>query len=174
MDATIRLATLTDADAIAEIHVAAWEGAYRGIMPDREFAKRPIERRRIQWREWLENDEHVVLVACGQSGAILGFAGARLLDPPIEGFESYLATLYLRPDCKGRGIGKMLLQSIAHELLALGPKNMVLRTLRFTPARAFYERLGARLVTEGVDVDAGHFDDVVYAFDDLRLLLGLR
>jgi GNAT superfamily N-acetyltransferase len=170
MNATIRPATDDDADALAEIHVAAWEASYRGILPDEEFAKRPIERRRIQWREWLENDEHVVLVACAENGSILGFAGARLLDPPVGGFESYLATLYLRPDCKRRGVGTMLLHAIAREVLALGAKTMVLRTLRLNPARAFYEKHGARLLPDGIDVDAGHFDDVVYAFDDLSAL----
>jgi len=48
---------------------------------------------------------------------------------------------------------------------------MVLRTLRLNPGRAFYERLGARLLPEGVNIDAGVFDDVAYAFDDLRRLL---
>lgn len=172
MDVTLRLATPDDTDAIAEIHVAAWESSYRGIMPDEEFAKRPLERRRIQWRDWLENDEHVVLVACGRAGEIVGFAGARLLDPPVSGFESYLATLYLRPERKGQGLGKTLLRGIAGELLALGATNMVLRTLRRNAARAFYEKYGARLLPEGIEVDAGHFDDVVYAFDDLEALSG--
>jgi hypothetical protein len=44
-------------------------------------------------------------------------------------------------------------------------------------ARTFYERLGARLVPDGISVDAGLFDDVVYAFDNLGALertLGAR
>ena len=168
----IRPATSADADTIAEIHVAAWEGSYRGMLPDVEFTKRPLERRRIQWREWLGEDEHVVLVACAENGEILGFAGARLLDPPAGGFESYLATLYLRPERKGQGLGKILLRSIARELAMLGANNMALRTLRLNAvARAFYEKFGARLVPGGIDIDAGHFDDVAYAFDDLEALL---
>lgn len=149
MDVTLRLATPDDAEAIAEIHVAAWDASYRGIMPDEEFAKRPIERRRIQWHDWLENEEHVVLVACSGTGEIAGFAGARLLDPPVSGFDSYLATLYLRPKRKGQGLGKMLLRGIARELLALGATTTVLRTLRRNAAGAFYEKYGARLLPEG-------------------------
>lgn len=169
MDVKIRRADVADADACAEIHVAAWDGSYRGIMPDEEFRKRPLERRRVQWRTWLANDEHVVLVACDEQGVILGFAGARMLHGRTD-FDSYLATLYLRPDMKGKGLGKKLLAAISEELLALGARTMVLRTLRLNPARAFYERLGARFIPEGVDIDAGVFDDVVYAFDDLRSL----
>jgi hypothetical protein len=32
------------------------------------------------------------------------------------------------------------------------------------------ERLGARLLPGGIATDAGIFDDVVYAFDDLRVI----
>ena len=32
---TVRTATIADADAITDAHVAAWQTAYRGIMPDR-------------------------------------------------------------------------------------------------------------------------------------------
>jgi GNAT superfamily N-acetyltransferase len=170
MDVTIRAALPDDADAIAEIHVAAWQASYRGIMPDAEFRKRPLERRRIQWREWLERDDRVTLVACDTDGQILGFAGGWLVDRSTYGFDSYLATLYLRPDVKRRGLGSTLLRAYAREMKALGAQTLVLRTLRLNPARGFYEKLGARLVPEGVDIDAGVFDDVVYVFDDLDAL----
>ena len=133
MQFTIRSAVPADADACAEIHVAAWEGSYRGIMPDEEFEKRPLSARRMQWR--------------------------------------YLAMLYLRPDMKGRGLGKELLLAIAREMQTQGAKNMVLRTLRLNPARRFYEKLGARCIPEGMDFHGGVFDDVVYAFDDLSALI---
>jgi GNAT superfamily N-acetyltransferase len=171
MDVSIRPATPADADAIASIHVAAWEASYRGIMPDADFAKRPLARRQQQWRDWLRRDDRITLVACGGDGEILGFAGGWLVDEREIGFDSYLAALYLRPDVKGRGLGKRLLIAYAAEMLALDARSMVLRTLRLNPARAFYERLGARLVPDGVDIDAGVFDDVVYAFDDVNELV---
>ena len=43
--------------------------------------------------------------------------------------------------------------------------------MRLGDARKFYERLGARLVPEGIARDAGKFDDVVYAFDDVGSVL---
>ena len=169
MQVNIRRAVPDDADACAAIHVAAWEASYRGIMPDEEFAKRPLERRQQQWRDWLARDDQVTLVACDERETVLGFAGTLLLDGS-NGFDSYLAMLYLRPDSKRQGLGTTLLRAIACDLVALGAQNMALRTLRLNPVRAFYERLGARFVPEGVDIDAGVFDDVVYAFDDLQKL----
>lgn len=170
MDLQIRRAIPQDADAIAAIHVAAWEGAYRGIIPDKEFTKRPLARRQQQWREWLLCDDRITLVACDRCGEIVGFTGGWMLDRNEAGFDSYLATLYLRPDVKGQGIGEVLLRAYAAEVIALDGRSMVLRTLRLNRARSFYERLGARLVPEGIDIDAGVFDDVVYAFDDVSVL----
>lgn len=170
MDETIRRAQPDDADACAAIHVAAWEASYRGIVPDEEFARRPLARGQRQWRDWLARDDNVTLVACDPAGRVLGFAGANLVDRTQTGFDSYLAMLYLQPEMKGRGLGKALLAEMAAELIALGARSMVLRTLRLNASRAFYERLGARLVREDVPIDAGVFDDVVYAFDDLRVL----
>jgi GNAT superfamily N-acetyltransferase len=170
MHVHIRPAVPADADACARIHVAASEASYRGIMPDEEFERRPLERRRQQWHEWLSSG-NITLVACDDAGDVLGFAGARLLDDG-SGFDAYLTTLYLRPDMTSQGVGKTLLRAIAGKLFTAGARNMVLRTLRLNAnARAFYEHMGARFIPEGVDIDAGTFDDVAYAFDDLHALL---
>jgi GNAT superfamily N-acetyltransferase len=166
----IRKAIPSDADAIAAVHHASWEGSYRGIMPDEEFDKRPLSLRQTQWADYLAHPGRTTLVACNGDGAILGFASAWPLDRAQYPFDSYLATLYLRPDVKRRGIGRALLSAIAEELLNGGARSLVLRTLRLNPARQFYERLGARLVCHDAAPDRGRFDDVVYAFDDLNLL----
>lgn len=172
MQFTIRPAAPADADACAAVHVAAWEGSYRGIMPDEEFEKRPLSARQLQWRALLSRTDgkYRTLVACGEGGDILGFAGAQLLNGEAP-FDSYLAMLYLRPDVKGCGLGKVLLLAAAREMQTQGAQSMALRTLRLNPARKFYERLSARLVPEGMDFHAGVFDDVVYAFDDLNALI---
>jgi GNAT superfamily N-acetyltransferase len=142
-------------------------------VPDGEFEKRPLAVREVQWTESLRNGDRTTLVACDDAGALTGFACAWLIDRAQYGFDSYLATLYLRPDVKRRGIGRALLVATAEELAAAGARDMALRTLRLNTARQFYERLGARLVPEGMALHAGEFDDVVYVFDDLKRLVDL-
>lgn len=173
MEIRIRHATASDADAIAAVHVASWEDSYRGILPDEDFEKRPLQRRREQWALCLKEPERITLVACDENGDVKGFASAVILDESGSPFHSYLQTIYLQPGAKGRGLGRALLAAISKELLAAGARNMVLRTLRLNPARGFYERLGARFVPDGMELEAGIFDDVVYAFDDLRPLAEL-
>jgi ribosomal protein S18 acetylase RimI-like enzyme len=97
-----------------------------------------------------------------------------LLDAAADGFDSYLQTLYLLPGVTGGGIGRELLVHAARMLAEQGRKSMALRVLVKNPARRFYERLGARVVPEGLRIDEGQFDDLVYAFDDVGTLLPHR
>lgn len=166
---TVRKATAADVDAIARVHVASWE-AYRGLMPDEDIDRRTVDVRREQWARAIDARERVTLVACDESGVVQGFAGSILLDAAESGFDGYLQTLYLLPAAQRRGIGRILLHAMTEELSDAGLRTMALRVLRLNPARAFYERFGARLAPEGIANDAGTFDSVVYAFDELDVL----
>lgn len=167
----IRTADTSDAEAIAKVHVAAWDAAYRRLISDSVIDARTVEVRTRQWRPRLCETERFAYVACDGVGAIQGFATAVRLDGSGGGFESYLQTLYVSPGVWRRGIGKKLLAAIAARLLDAGATNMALRTLRRGVARAFYERLGAQLVPEGLTYDADQYDSVVYAFADLSSLV---
>jgi GNAT superfamily N-acetyltransferase len=152
------------------VQVAAWEAAYRGLIPDDVIDGRTVEVRASQWKASLGQPDRLTLVACNERGSVEGFASALILDCPDRGFQSYLQTLYVLPGCWRTGIGRHLLFEICARLQAAGIENMALRTMRLGAARAFYERFGARLVPEGIVRDAGRFDDVVYAFNDLSAL----
>jgi len=47
----IRPATLTDAAAVARVHVESWKVAYRGIMPDDVIARTDLAYRTGFWAE---------------------------------------------------------------------------------------------------------------------------
>ncbi len=166
----IRPATVQDADGIAEVHVSAWRDNYRGIIAASIMEDRTLERRQTLWRRVLTEDKALVFVA-DRCGVVAGFASAIPLRPAVDGFDAYLQAIYVRSESKSRGIGRALMRALATELVKLDCKNLALRTLRLGDARGFYERIGARLVPNGFTLDAGTFDDVVYAFDDISLLL---
>ena len=102
---------------------------------------------------------------------MLGFASALVMPTAPDGFDCYLGLLYLAADAKARASVARCCARCAADLVQQNCKNMALRVLRANPSRAFYEHLGARLVPGGVSNDAGLFDDVVYAFDDISALL---
>jgi GNAT superfamily N-acetyltransferase len=166
----IRPAVPSDADAIAAVHAASWEAFYRDILPAEMIAARNLEARRTQWASSLANHDRVTLVGYDDDCTIVGFASALLLEPDAS-FASYLQTLYLIPEVTRAKLGTRLLRAMAGDLVQRGRHSMSLRVLRLNPARAFYEKYGARIVPEGIEHDAGTFDDVVYAFDNLRDLL---
>jgi len=47
----IRSATVEDAIGIAEAHVASWQTAYRGLLPQALLDGLSVERRTTQWQE---------------------------------------------------------------------------------------------------------------------------
>lgn len=165
----IRVADPQDADGIARVHVAAWQDNYPGLIAANLIEDRTFERRQMLWRRVLAEGTALVFVA-DDCGTIAGFASARPLNPTVDGFDAYLQAIYVRTESKSQGIGRALLRALAAALIKQDCANLALRTLRFGDARGFYERLGARLVPDGFTLDAGTFDDVVYAFDDINRL----
>jgi len=72
----IRVATPTDARAVAEIHVSAWRAAYRGIMPNALLDDLSVEKREGGWRSAIDHGEPQVLVAAEHSQMIGWVASA--------------------------------------------------------------------------------------------------
>ena len=73
-DYEVRPATARDAKAIAEIHVAAWQSAYQGILPAEDLAALSVAKREAMWKESIQYAEPQILVAV-LNGEILGFVG---------------------------------------------------------------------------------------------------
>jgi ribosomal protein S18 acetylase RimI-like enzyme len=129
----IRAATLDDARAIAEVHVASWRAGYRGLMPDAVLDALSVEDRVALWETILVDGRTVVLVA----------------GDPIDGFVAFnpekaeIGALYVDPARFRSGVGTTLLAA-AHERLA-GRPEVVLWVLEGNDAaRTFYERHGYR------------------------------
>ena len=70
----VRPATLRDAKAIAEIHVASWQTAYKDLMPEEDLKKLSVEKRQTFWREAIEYSEPQLLVAI-EADEPVGFVG---------------------------------------------------------------------------------------------------
>jgi GNAT superfamily N-acetyltransferase len=140
---TIRTATIDDARAIAEVHVASWLAAYRGLVPDDVLDAQSVDARAAQWDEWLRNGETRTLVAGG-----------------VDGFVTFwetsgeVAALYVAPDRGRRGIGSALIAAAHSALRAAGRDEAYLWVFEANaPARAFYAGHGyvpdgARMVHE--------------------------
>jgi GNAT superfamily N-acetyltransferase len=138
---TIRPASVTDARAIAEIHVASWQATYRGLMPDSVLDQLSVDEREQNWLRILGTNMHNNLVLA-ESDRIAGWAAfgpARDSDLDAQKvFELY--GIYLQPAVWGRGLGRRLyeavekLMPVEHAIIWVLEKN--------NRARNFYEAVG--------------------------------
>lgn len=146
----IRSAIPADARRIAEIHVAAWKVAYRGIMPATVLDGLSIDERERRWREQLQGERvHIRVVLDGDS--IVGWASfgdCRDADVPEKTGELY--GLYLDPAWWRQGLGRELWTSVLCELTDNGHRALTVRVLEANVrARRFYEAMGCRLDPTG-------------------------
>ena len=147
----LRSATAADADAVTAVHLASRAAA----MPWLPVVHTPAETR---W--WVE---HVVLT---QFRTWVAADGDGLPGDEVVGFVSVddgrLEQLYLRPDRRRQGLGTLLFRRAQQA----EPAGFTLAVFtRNAPARAFYERLGCRVVAEGDGRDNEEREpDVTYAW----------
>jgi ribosomal protein S18 acetylase RimI-like enzyme len=165
----IRPATLEDAEEIAEVHVASWRWAYRGLMPSEVLDGLSRDRRRDMWRSLLSvpDPRSVVLVAV-QDGAIVGFASAGSARDARSSTTSEVFAIYLLEHATGRGIGRRLFEDLLRRLRELGYTRATLSVLATNAlARRFYEAAGWKVdgAEDGYEVGGVRLPEVRYAVD---------
>lgn len=148
-DVMIRIAVVGDADAIGDVHVRAWQAAYRGVMPDEYLDGLQASERADMWRGRLARTDLPPLLVPMVDGDVVGFAtfGAeRRPDTAQRQGESAVGELYainLHPHHWGKGIGRALLRRSTDALVGLGFQEAVLWVVpQNTRARGLYEAEG--------------------------------
>jgi len=133
----IRLATLADARAIAELHVASWRAAYVGILPPAYLEGLSVEEREAGWRSRLAAGRQVWLARDGFAAA-----GSSRDDDATAG-DAEIYAIHVHPASWRRGVGRDLL---AAACAALAPAPITLWVIEGNArARAFYQAAGFRL-----------------------------
>lgn len=134
-DVTTRLATPEDLDGIAPL----FDG-YRQFYeqaPDLALARRYIEER-------MRRNESVIYVAENERGEMLGFTQLYPTFCSVRAAHTYvLYDLYVRPDARGTGAGRKLMQAAEAHAAAKGAARMELSTARTNKiGQALYESQG--------------------------------
>lgn len=105
----VRLATLRDAKAIADIHVRAWQHAYAGLVEEDDLKSLSVDKRQAMWREAIEFAAPQVLVATSEGGKLVGFiAFDRSRDPKTKPTVGEIWAHYVLPEVLGQGAGLAL------------------------------------------------------------------
>jgi ribosomal protein S18 acetylase RimI-like enzyme len=147
----IRKAEPRDAAAIADVHQAAWQSAYAGIIPYRTLTAMINRRGPDWWDKAIRRSATVLVVEIGSmvaGYATIGRNRARELSQEGEIYE-----LYLRPEYQGIGLGTRLFAEARARLGGHGLKGLVVWALEENAgALGFYASTGGRDVAEGVEV----------------------
>jgi ribosomal protein S18 acetylase RimI-like enzyme len=141
----IRGATIADAEALARVHVASWQAAYRGIMPDAFLDALSVVGFQSRWEELFQGGTQVTLVS-EIDNRIRGFAGfGPSRDADTDSGTAELCGLYVHPENWGCGLGKALCRAALSDLGEQGYRDVILWVLAVNQrARGFYQRLGFR------------------------------
>lgn len=147
MPITIRLATLEDAQAIADLHIRSWQWAYRGQIPDAylDSLSETREQRIAQRRANLAAlPPHQRWWVAEQARHVVGFAMTGLSrDPDASEETAEVYALYLAPEAVGQGIGRALFAQAVADLRQRGFTRATLWVLESNRrARTFYEAAG--------------------------------
>ncbi len=166
---SIRPATPDDAHRIAHVHVDSWRTTYTGIVPHEYLATLNEAERATQWQEWLTRDIPIYVAAL--DGKVVGFISGGPIREPIETYDAELYAIYLLQPAQGQGIGRQLLHQLTTSLRGRGLHSIVVWVLEQNPAKHFYIRTGAQLLTsKDIEIGGATLSEVAYGWPDLKLL----
>ena len=143
---TVREASVGDALAIAQVHVASWHAAYRELIPASRLATFTVARRTAAWDRNLRLRSGIRTAVFVDGDQVRGFAA---VGPSRElaGWGEIWA-LYVAPDAWGRGVGSALFADAIAALAAAGLRRVFLWVLEGN-ARALQFYQGNGLVLDG-------------------------
>ena len=108
---TFRLAVKNDLPAIAALHAQSWQSAYANVL-SAEFLREEVNVERLNyWRKKFaveQTEEKRCLLLAEEAGELAGFIC--VIGEADAAYGSLIDNLHVRPDRKGRGLGKQLLE----------------------------------------------------------------
>lgn len=171
----IRDAGLSDAPAIARVHVDTWLSTYRGIVPDEHLDSLCYERTEHATRSRLSatDGDTFTLVAQTDEEEIVGFATAGPVRESEAAKTGEVYAVYVLARYQGQGIGQALMRRAAERLNAAGMQSMIIWVLKDNPAQGFYAHLGGTPKgTQTITIGGRELEEVAYGWDDISALLG--
>jgi GNAT superfamily N-acetyltransferase len=143
--ALVRTARPEDARPVAEVHVASWRYAYRGLLADEYLERLSVEDREAMWLgafsdPGLRSGAFVAEV----DGRIVGFASfGPSRDEHVPEGTGEVPAIYVDPSVLGTGVGRELFEAATFALRDAGFARATLWVLESNVlARRFYENAG--------------------------------
>ncbi len=165
----IREAQPGDSRGIAVVQLDSWRTNFAGILPDQYLAQFTYDDRDADWNELLADPgDRVIYVAEDDGGEVVGFVCAGPEGSENPTYPSEIYAIHINRSYHRQSIGRRLIAVAAQRLHEQGYPALLLWVLADNPARAFYERLGGRLVGEKTgDFYGVGVVEVAYGWSDI-------
>lgn len=163
----IRIAKVEDAEGIAKVHVDSWRATYKGIVPVTFLESLSYEQRELIWKKGV--NENNVYIAEDEYGQVIGFStGGKERTRKYEAYTGELYAIYILKEYQGKGIGRLLVQSVVDDLKDKSLNSMLIWAIEENPACLFYEALGGKKIdTEEIEIAGKKLSEVAYGWDDI-------
>jgi GNAT superfamily N-acetyltransferase len=144
-------AEFEDCHAIAEVHVASWQQAYVGIVPNEYLAGLSVSAREASWQEAIRAGTPGVLVARHQSNVVGFVAYGPSRDQDALANCNEVWALYVLSSSWSAGVGRALWLAALERFRLQGISNIVtlwvlsanMRGRRFYTAAGFVPELAS-------------------------------
>ncbi len=148
-------ATINDASAIQQLAEAVWWPTYSPILSEDQIKymlSKMYDIDTIKEQISTESQYYLLLYA---DDILTGFAA---YSPRKENASIYkLYKLYCLTTTKGKGYGKLLLQTVEAKVKESGNNTLELNVNRYNPALNFYEKMGFAIAyTEDIEIGNGY------------------
>lgn len=154
----LKKATENDISLIQEIAEKSWRANYSGIlsgeqidyMLDLMYSEKEIK---LQF----QNPNYHYFLILNEEKSVVGIMG---FENSYEQKTTKLHRIYLLKETKGKGYGKLALQSLKKEVEKSGDNRIILNVNKGNPAIEFYEFQGFKTYKEDIfDIGNGFFMD---------------
>lgn len=164
---SLRPAQADDAAGIAQVHIAAWQSTYRGILPDTLLEQLSLAERTDNWQQWIQQEAlSWVWVAESPARQIIGFVCGGPERTAHPNWQGEIYAIYLLEGWQGRGVGKRLLQK-GFELLSQQGHSSALIWVASANHKAcgFYAAQGGQVCLQRSQTIGGHcLDETGYGW----------
>jgi GNAT superfamily N-acetyltransferase len=141
----VRAARPEDARPVAEVHVASWRHAYRGLLPDEYLDRLSVDDREAMWHgAFADPDPKSGALVAEAGGRIVGFASfGPSRDGDVPDGTGEVPAIYVEPAVLGTGVGREHFEAVTLALRDAGFARATLWVLEANAsARRFYEKAG--------------------------------